>query len=378
MRLVRLRGKATALHLGHILTPDFTTIGYLSPLLELLMNQSNAPEVAIVILNWNGKPFLERFLPSILNSHYSNKRIIVADNASTDDSVSFLREHYKTVEIIQNANNEGFAKGYNTALRQVKSDYYVLLNSDVEVSPDWIGPVIDIMERDQEVAACQPKILAWNDRSKFEYAGASGGWIDRFGYPFMRGRIFDVCEKDNGQYDEPQLCFWASGAAMFVRAKIYNELGGMDEYFFAHQEEIDLCWRMQLAGYKIYVQPASVVYHVGGGTLPTGNSRKTFLNFRNNLIMIHKNFSIIEALWKIPFRILLNAVTAVKVLLQGDGGYFLAIAKAHRGYIKWVLTGPGYKRAAKSKRLNGWYDGSVVWAHFIKKQSRFSEIVSGK
>ena len=220
------------------------------------------PSVAIVILNWNGKNFLEQFLPSVLSSVYENKRVIVADNASTDDSVAFVKANFPEVEIIINNSNEGFAKGYNTALKQVQSDYYVLLNSDVEVTANWITPVIELMESDAAITACQPKLLAYKNKSLFEYAGASGGWLDTFGYPFSRGRVFDVCEEDKGQYNDAQPCFWASGAALFVKASAYHEMGGLDEYFFAHQEEIDLCWRMQLAGYKVYVQPASVVYHV--------------------------------------------------------------------------------------------------------------------
>jgi GT2 family glycosyltransferase len=341
--------------------------------------KKNIPEVAIVILNWNGRLFLEKFLPSITRSVYPNKRIIVADNASTDDSVAFLRVDYPSVEVILNPANEGFAKGYNTALKQVQSDYYVLLNSDVEVTENWIQPVIDLMEKDQAIAACQPKILSYNNKKLFEYAGASGGWMDNFGYPFMRGRIFDVCEEDKGQYDDAQACFWASGAALFVKVDAYHEMGGMDEYFFAHQEEIDLCWRMQAAGYKIFVEPASVVYHVGGGTLPKGNSRKTYLNFRNNLIMMHKNMPFLSAVWKIPFRIMLNGVAACKSLLQGDGGYFRAISRAHRGYIRWILKGKKPRRMhKKNAELSGWYHGSVVWDHFVKKCKTFSEIIGRK
>ncbi|WP_462220674.1 glycosyltransferase family 2 protein, partial [Ferruginibacter sp.] len=245
-----------------------------------------SPSVAIVILNWNGRKFLEQFLPSVIASVYDNKKIIVADNASTDDSVIFLQQQYPQIEILQNSSNEGFAKGYNTALKQVQSDYYILLNSDVEVTPGWITPVIDLMESDTTIAACQPKLLAYNYKNQFEYAGACGGWIDKFGYPFSRGRVFDICEDDKGQYNNAAQCFWASGAALFVKASVYHELGGLDEYFFAHQEEIDFCWRLQLAGYKVYVQPASEVYHVGGGTLAKGSSKKTYLNFRNNLIML--------------------------------------------------------------------------------------------
>jgi hypothetical protein len=346
---------------------------------ELTAAGNKYPEVAIVILNWNGRHFLEKFLPSVTGSDYSNKRVIVADNASTDDSIAFLQQNYPQVERILHPVNEGFAKGYNTALQQVRSDYYVLLNSDVEVSRDWIKPVITLMENDPLIAACQPKILAYDNKSMFEYAGASGGWIDNFGYPFMRGRIFDVCEADSGQYDDAAQCFWASGAALFVRASTYHAMGGLDEYFFAHQEEIDLCWRVQRAGYKVFVQPASVVYHVGGGTLPKGNSRKTYLNFRNNLIMMHKNLPLPAALWKIPFRLLLNGVTAMKSLLAGDTGYFWAISNAHRGYLKWILTAKKTKLPVKRGGVTGgWYHGSVVWDHFIKKRNTFSEIIGRK
>lgn len=338
------------------------------------------PAVAIVILNWNGRKFLEQFLPSVLASVYENKRIIVADNASTDDSVIFLLQHYPQVEILQNNQNEGFAKGYNTALKQVESDYYVLLNSDVEVTANWITPVIELMESDNTIAACQPKLLAYNNKEMFEYAGASGGWLDKLGYPFMRGRVFDICENDTGQYNSVQPCFWASGAALFIKADIFNKVGGFDEYFFAHQEEIDLCWRLQLAGYKIYVQPASVVYHVGGGTLPKGNTKKTYLNFRNNLIMLAKNYSFAEAVWKIPLRLALDALAAWKGLLNGDGGYYVAILKAHIDFFKWLMFDTKLSKFAENKKgkLYGYYSGLVVWQYFVKKKRRFSEIVDNK
>lgn len=339
-----------------------------------------APSVAIVILNWNGKNFLEQFLPSVMASLYSNKKIIVADNASTDDSVSFVKNNYPQVQVIQNPANEGFAKGYNTALKQVQADYYVLLNSDVEVTPNWIGPVIELMEQDRMIAACQPKILAFGDKNKFEYAGACGGWLDEFGYPFSRGRVFDDCETDKGQYDDVQQCFWAGGAAFFVRSSVYHELKGLDEFFFAHQEEIDLCWRMQLAGYKIFVQPASVVYHVGGGTLQRGSSQKIFLNFRNNLIMLAKNLSFADAFWKIPFRIFLDALAAWRALISGDGGYFKAVLKAHVYFMDWLLRKQDQSvfPARKDGKTGGWYRGSVVWAYFIQKKKTFSEIVGNK
>ena len=338
------------------------------------------PSVAVVILNWNGKKYLEKFLPALLTSSYPNKRIIVADNNSSDDSVKFLEQHFPSVEIIRNETNEGFAKGYNVALKKINSDYYVLLNSDVEVTQHWIEPVIQLMESDRSIAACQPKIRSYNNGRQFEYAGACGGWIDNLGYPFSRGRIFEVVEDDDGQYDTAQPCFWASGAALFVRSKIYQEVGGLDEYFFAHQEEIDFCWRLQLAGYKVYVQPLSVVYHVGGGTLPRENSQKAFLNFRNNLIMLAKNLSAGQALWKIPFRLALDAVAAWKGLLEGNGGYFIAICRSHVQFVKWLFF---YQKksvfpVSKKGKMNGLYDGSVIWQHFVKGKTRFSEIVFDK
>ncbi|UEG49889.1 glycosyltransferase family 2 protein [Ferruginibacter lapsinanis] len=338
------------------------------------------PSVAIVILNWNGRNFLKQFLPSVLASTYPNKRIIVADNASSDDSVAFLQQHFPAVEILQHATNEGFAKGYNSALEKIQSDYYILLNSDVEVEPGWIQPVISLMQNDHTIGACQPKLLSYTHRREFEYAGASGGWLDTFGYPFSRGRIFDIVEEDNGQYNDAEPCFWASGAAMFVRSELYHSLGGLDEYFFAHQEEIDFCWRMQLAGYKVYVQPQSIVYHVGGGTLPKQNNLKVFLNFRNNLIMMAKNFTPGEILWKVPFRMLLDTTAAWKGLLEGNGGYFVAITRAHIHFARWIFTKKKRRffPQRKNTQLYGWYAGSAVWQHFVKKKTTFSEIVGSK
>ena len=338
------------------------------------------PKVSIVILNWNGRKHLETFLPSVVSSTYINKEIIVADNASTDDSIAFIKENYPSIRIIINPENEGFAKGYNTALKQVDSEYYVLLNSDVEVTPNWIEPVIELMETDQKIGACQPKLLSYLQKDTFEYAGASGGWIDNWGYPFSRGRVFDECEKDMGQYDDAQPCFWASGAAMFVRSSVYHEVGGLDEYFFAHQEEIDLCWRMQRKGYKVFVQPSSVVYHLGGGTLPVGNNRKVYLNFRNNLIMLAKNLPLSVAIWKIPIRFCLDALAAYKEVIKGDFGYWVAIAKAHLGFAKWLffIKKDILKSVKSNQSIVGWYSGSIIKDFYIQKKKRFSEIISGK
>jgi len=339
-----------------------------------------SPKVSIVILNYNGRKYLESFLPSVLASSYANKEVIVADNGSTDDSILFLKENFPHVRIILLPLNMGFSKGYNAALKEVQSDYYVLLNSDVETSPGWIEPVIELMEKDKTIGACQPKILSHSDKHLFEYAGAAGGWMDCLGYPFARGRIFDVCEADRGQYDTTQSIFWASGAAMFVRAGLYHELNGLEEYFFAHMEEIDFCWRIQLEGYGIYVCPHSVVYHVGGGTLPKGNERKVFLNFRNNLIMLAKNLPFQQAIWKIPFRFLLDAISAWKSLFAGEAIYFLAISEAHLAFVKWVLFKQNESVFPKRRKANlaGWYLHSVVWKHFVRGKKTFTEIVGNK
>lgn len=336
------------------------------------------PSVAIVILNWNGKKFLEKFLPSVIHTAYSNKRIVVADNASADDSLLFLEKQYPTVEIIRNMKNFGFAGGYNAALRLITADYYVLLNSDVEVHPDWVGPVIEIMEADQTIGACQPKILSYNKKDVFEYAGASGGWIDIFGYPFARGRVLDVCETDHGQYDNAIPCFWASGAAMFVRSNVFHSLGGFDARFFAHQEEIDLCWRMQINGYKVYVQPASVVYHVGGGTLPKGNSLKTFLNYRNNLLMLYNNLSPAALIWILPIRLGLDGLSAWKMLFVGDAGYFFSVIKSHFHFVWMVITQKRRKKPKSKPMISGRYKGSMLIDYYLKKRRTFSQIVGNK
>jgi GT2 family glycosyltransferase len=338
------------------------------------------PTTAIVILNFNGRRYLEQFLPFVTANTCPGAEVIVADNASSDDSLDFLREHYPTLRVIVLDRNYGFAGGYNEALQQVQSDYYVLLNSDVEVAPGWIEPILRLMESDPTIGACQPKIKMYADRDSFEYAGAAGGWLDSLGYPFARGRIFDVCETDTGQYDQSVPVFWASGAALFIRSKLWHELGGLEGFFFAHQEEIDLCWRMQLAGYKVYCCPESVVYHVGGGTMPKGNERKVFLNFRNNLIMMAKCLPAGQRLWKIPFRFLLDAVSAWKSLFAGEAVYFWAIMEAHLAFFKWLVL--SRKKSLfpikKTGRLEGWYPGSIVWQYFVRGRKTFAEIVKPK
>jgi GT2 family glycosyltransferase len=342
-----------------------------------LKTLNNTPKVSVVILNWNGKNYLQQFLPSVLKSTYSNIEIIIADNGSTDDSVSFLQQNFPQVKIILLDKNYGFARGYNEALKKITSEYYILLNSDVEVTPNWIAPMVTLLQKDESIAACQPKILSYQNKKVFDYAGSAGGWIDKYGYPFAKGRIFDICEEDRGQYDQEELIFWASGAAMFIRSNVFHEMGGFDPYFFAHQEEIDLCWRLQLAGYKIYSCPSSTVYHVGGGTLPRGNSRKTFLNFRNNLVMLYKNLPAGQRWWKLIYRIILDSVSALKGLLMGDGGYFLAITKAHLAFVKWILfkQGESIFPVKKTGELKGLYHHNLVWDYFVKGKKYFSEII---
>ena len=339
---------------------------------------NHSPSVAIVILNWNGRSYLQQFLPSVVATTYPGARVIVADNASTDDSIAFLQEHYPAVEILALEKNYGFARGYNEALKRVEAEYYVLLNSDVEVTPGWLEPMVLLLESNTAYAACQPKLLAYHHKDLFEYAGAAGGWLDSYGYPFARGRVFNDCEADRGQYEGVQEVFWASGAALLIKSSIYHQAGGFDPYFFAHQEEIDLCWRIQLRGFKILCQPGSVVYHVGGGTLPKGNSRKTFLNFRNNHIMLAKNLALREKWWKIPFRLMLDQVSACKQLLSGEGGYFVAIQRAHLAYLDWLVFArrqPPTRGRKKLKALSGVHKRLVIWDYYVKKRKTFAQIM---
>ena len=300
----------------------------------------------------------------------------MADNNSTDDSVSFLEKNYPAIEIIRLKENYGFAKGYNLALQKVSSDYYILLNSDVKVSPGWIEPMVALLEADATIAACQPKLRSYKHPEFFEYAGAAGGWLDHYGYPFAMGRVFDISEADCGQYDEPRFIFWASGAALFIRSAVFHEAGGFDNYFFAHQEEIDLCWRIQLLGHKISSCPASVVYHVGGGTLPKGNSLKTYLNFRNNNIMLYKNMQGLRKWYVIVVRGLLDAISAFKSLVKGDGGYFVAVFSAHLSFAKWIFIDHKKSVFPKSKKghLYGYFKKNVAWLHFVRGKKSFPEL----
>jgi len=331
-------------------------------------------KVAVVILNWNGQKFLEQFLPSVVN-HSDNARIIVADNNSTDNSIPFLKEHYPTVELIELDHNFGFAGGYNNALKQVDSEYYVLLNSDVEVSKNWLTPMIELLDSDQSIAACQPKIKDYNNKECFEYAGASGGFIDKYGYPFCRGRIFDSLEKDNNQYDNIEEIFWASGASLFIRAKDYNNIGGLDEFFFAHMEEIDLCWRLKNQGKKIMVCPSSTVYHVGGGTLNKVNPHKTFLNFRNSLLTLHKNAPQKERFSIIFIRLLLDGLAGLKFIISGKPSHTWAIIRAHFSFYGAISQNKTKRKTVNNPNLTGQINKSIVKGYYLDNCKSFNDFI---
>ena len=288
---------------------------------------------AVVILNYNGEKFLQQFLPSVLG-YSEGAEIVVADNASTDQSIPLLETQFPTVRRVQLDQNYGFCGGYNRALKQVTADYYVLLNSDIEVTPNWLSPMVQVLDNNKSVASVQPKILSFRQRDKFEHAGAAGGFIDSLGYPFCRGRIFDHVENDAGQYDDALEVFWSTGACMMIRAEAWHRFGGFDEDFFAHMEEIDLCWKLHRAGQKVWYTGKSSVYHVGAGTLGYGHPRKTYLNFRNGLFLIYRHLSSAELTYKLPFRILLDWAAALQFLVKGDPGNWLAIFRAHAHFFK--------------------------------------------
>ncbi|MDR3094466.1 MAG: glycosyltransferase family 2 protein [Bacteroidales bacterium] len=324
---------------------------------------------AVVILNWNGRHLLEKFLPSVEKfSTLPNVSIVVADNGSTDDSLSYLRLHHPDVQIIALDHNYGFAGGYNRALKQVDAQYYVLLNSDVEVTAGWLPPLLAMMQQKQGIAACMPKIKSETQRDFFEYAGAAGGFMDYLGYTFCRGRLFDTVEEDKGQYDAEKEIFWATGACCIVKASLFHEVGGFDENFFAHMEEIDLCWRWKNAGYAVWFTPKSTVYHVGGGMLPQNSPFKTFLNYRNNLLMMYKNLPQKTFRRMIFFRMLLDSVSACYGLLTGKN-LLPSIWKAHGSYRKLQSN---YKKIQRPKKYPSQvYHQSVVFQYFIQRKKKF-------
>lgn len=331
-------------------------------------------KIAVVILNYNGKAFLEKFLPVVIAYSENDAEIWVADNNSLDGSVDILREKFPQVKLIENKLNGGFATGYNLALRQIEADYYVLLNSDIEVTPGWISPVIDLMESDAAIAVCQPKILSYYNKEEFEYAGGSGGFIDRFGYPFCRGRIFQSIEKDTGQYDDPIEVFWATGACLFVKANIYHSAGGLDDDFFAHMEEIDLCWRLKNEGYKIMVCPASKVYHVGGGTLPKRSAIKTYLNFRNNFSLLYKNLPSKYLKRIFITRLLLDGVAAFKFLLEGGFNDFVAVIEAHLYFYKNIGKLRKKRKKLQQNYVSKLYQRNIVIDHYLLGKKKFTDL----
>ncbi len=334
-------------------------------------------EVAVVILNYNGKKFLQQFLPSVI-THSSEAEIIVADNGSTDDSISFLAKEFSSIRVIKSDQNLGFCGGYNFALKQVEAKYYVLLNSDVEVTAGWIDPIIQLFESNPKIGAIQPKLLSKNKPDEFEYAGAAGGLIDTLGYPFCRGRIFDQMEKEQGQYNDVVPVFWATGACHFVRAELYHQLGGLDEDYFAHMEEIDFCWRLQRAGHQIYYHGGSTVYHVGGGTLSSSSPRKTYLNFRNGLSLVFKHMPLSQLIWKFPLRLLLDWVAAFKFLTQPSVPDALAVFKAHISFLSGLRNEIRKRHKLKVELKTYWvhqfYPRFLVVDYFLLGKNTFGKL----
>lgn len=335
-------------------------------------------KVAVVILNWNGEAMLRRFLPTVVRYSCDEAEIWVADNASDDASVQLLHEHFPSVRLIQLDKNYGFAEGYNRALAQIEAEYYVLLNSDVEVTHHWLTPLVEYMDAYPDVAACQPKLLSEANRDYFEYAGASGGFIDRYGYPFCRGRIFNTVEEDNEQYDYIIDILWATGACMLIRSADYREAHGLDGRFFAHNEEIDLCWRLRQRGRRIVCIPESEVYHVGGGTLPKSNPMKTFLNFRNNLTMLYKNLPDGELKGVMRVRRVLDYVAALKMLVADRSwADFKAVVKARRAFYRWRHNFDDDRREIGRTRTAGPSERvgySILWQYYVKGRKTFSRL----
>ena len=330
-------------------------------------------KLAVVILNWNGADLLERYLPSV-TKFSAGADIYVADNASTDESIAFLKANYPDVKIIQNTVNGGFAKGYNDALRHLDAKLFCLLNSDVEVTEGWLQPILKTFQEIPEAAIIQPKILDLLRKDHFEYAGAGGGFLDQLGYPFCRGRIFQALEKDEGQYDDTTEIFWATGACMFIKQEVFERLGGFDEDYFAHQEEVDLCWRAWNSGYKVYYVGASKVYHLGGSTLSNMNPKKTYLNFRNSLFSITKNLPRKKAFPIVLLRLLLDAVAGVRFILQFKVNHCFAILRAHLSYYRNFRK--TYRKREKANFILKYYaTKSIVWSHFVHQVRKFNILV---
>ncbi|PID87785.1 MAG: hypothetical protein CSB06_03730 [Bacteroidia bacterium] len=331
-------------------------------------------KTAVVILNWNGIKYLQEYLPAVVEHTPEDASIYLADNGSTDESVAFVKDRYPRIQLILLDKNYLFAGGYNRALAQIEADYYVLLNSDAEVTPNWLHAPIEAMEKDRTIAATMPKILSYEEKEYYEYAGASGGFIDKYGYPFCRGRILDAIEKDEGQYDQPLEIFWASGAAFFVRADLYHKFGGFDEQFGAHMEEIDLCWRFKNQNYSIKIIPESKIYHLGGGTLPVNTPKKIFLNYRNNLFTLLKNLPR-KTLFKTLFiRMILDGLSAGTYILQGKFKFVGAVIKAHCHFYKNFSAMYAKRSPNIPQKHPEIYPRSIIYRFFIKKERKWSSL----
>ena len=334
-------------------------------------------KVTVAILNYNGEEMLGRFLPSVLQNS-PGARIVVADNASTDGSVAFMKEHFPGVELILLDRNYGFAEGYNRVIEYVGTEYVLLLNSDVEVTPGWLEPLVAALDADENVVACQPKVLDYKRKSHFEYAGAAGGFIDRYGYPFCRGRIFDTVEEDKGQYDTVADIFWATGAALLIRTAAYRDAGGLDGRFFAHMEEIDLCWRLHARGHRIVCVPASTVYHVGGATLSVGNPRKSYLNFRNNLLMLYKNLPSNEFCRVMAVRCVLDYVAAFRFALGGSWAHCKAVVEARRDFRRMKNDYKAVREAnlavAQANEIKERTGFSILWQYHAKGKKMYAQL----
>ena len=331
-------------------------------------------KIAIVILNWNGKTLLEKFLPSVVKFSKEDADIYVADNNSTDDSIVFLKKHYPEVKIIQNKINGGYAKGYNDALKLIDADIYALVNSDIEITEGWLKPVIEQFKANKNTAVIQPKILDYKDKSKFEYAGAAGGYVDFMGYPYCKGRIFMKLEKDVHQYDKVSDIFWASGACFFIKSDVFHLLKGFDEDYFAHQEEIDLCWRIQNQGFDIQYVGSSTVYHVGGATLRETNPHKTYLNFRNSLYTISKNVPKRFVVYVIILRLILDGIAGLKFALELRPIHTWSIIKAHFSFYRNLPRMLRKRKSISFKQTKYFHTFSIVWQHFVLRKNKFTEI----
>ena len=333
-------------------------------------------KVSIVILNYNGKNYLEQFLPKVIACSEGHE-IIVADNPSTDDSVAFMKSNYSDIRLIELSSNTGFAGGYNAALKQVESEYYILLNSDIEVTENWVSPLLALMESDTSIGGVQPKVLSYHQKNTFEHAGAAGGFIDRNYFPFCRGRLLGTVEQDLGQYDSPMEVFWASGAALMIRSSVYHQVGGLDERFFAHMEEIDLCWRAKQLGHRFMVQPKSTIYHVGGGTLSYMSPFKTYLNFRNSLYMITKNH---EGMLfpKLFWRLCLDGLAGVRFFFKGEFKNVWMIIKSHfvlyANMRELLVDRKTIKQKRTHHQMTGYFKGNIMWSYYFKGIRRFEDL----